>query len=59
MSNNSITVVCQHCQNHDKSPNIEIDFTDGYIYYVCIECKKMNKVSLTPKRIPLPKARRL
>jgi len=42
----NMTVVCSHCRNHDKDPNIEINFKDGKVYYLCPECNKESKISL-------------
>jgi predicted RNA-binding Zn-ribbon protein involved in translation (DUF1610 family) len=53
----NITVVCSHCRNHDKDPNIEINFRDNKIYYVCPECKKESVISLKASLPPLPKTR--
>ena len=53
----NITVVCSHCRNHDKDPNIEINFRDNKIYYVCPECKKESDISLKASLPPLPKMR--
>jgi hypothetical protein len=55
----NITVVCSHCRNHDKDPNIEINFKDGKIYYVCTECKKESIISLQADNKPFPKMRRM
>lgn len=55
----NITVVCSHCRNHDKDPNIEINFKDGVIYYICPECKKESKISLKAEGKPFPKMRRM
>lgn len=54
-----ITVVCAHCRNHDNDPNIEINFKDGMVYYICTECKKESKISLIAPSRPLPKSRRM
>ncbi len=53
----NITVVCAHCRHHDKDPNIEINFRDGVVYYLCPECKKESKISLAAEAKPLPKVR--
>jgi hypothetical protein len=55
----NLTVVCSHCRNHDKDPNIEINFRDGKIYYMCKECKKESVIILKSEHIPLPKTRRM
>lgn len=55
----NITVVCSYCRYHDKEPNIEINFRDGVIYYVCRECKKESKIKLIPENKPYPKTRRM
>jgi hypothetical protein len=52
-----ITVVCGHCRHHDKDPNLEINFRDGVIYYMCPECKKESKMELRIKAAPYPKLR--
>lgn len=52
-----ITVVCSHCRYHDKDPNIEINFKDNKIYYVCRECKKESIISLKAVSPPFPKTR--
>ena len=55
----NITIVCQYCRNHDKEPNIEINFKDGMIYYMCPICKKENKLQLKAENTPLPRIRRM
>ena len=55
----NITVVCGHCRNHDKDPNLEINFKDGAVYHICSECKKENKIVLKAEGKPLPKLRRM
>jgi len=55
----SITVVCAHCRNHDKEPNLEFNFKDGKIYYLCPECKKESVITLKAESKPLPKLRRM
>ena len=55
----TITVVCSYCRYHDKDPNIEINFRDNKIYYVCTECKKESVVKLKAEFSPLPKIRRM
>jgi hypothetical protein len=57
----NITVVCAHCRNHDKDPQIEINFRDGVVYYMCMdpECKKENKIGLKAENKPLPRIRGL
>ena len=55
----NITAVCSHCRNHDKEPNLELNFKDGAIYYVCPECKKESKIVLKAESKPLPKLRRM
>ena len=52
-----ITTVCFHCRYHDTDPNIEINFRDGVIYYMCPECKKESKINLKAENKPLPKIR--
>ena len=52
-----ITVVCANCRHHDSDPNVEINFRDGMIYYMCPECKKESKISLQVKNKPLPRSR--
>ena len=54
-----IVVVCAHCRNHDKEPNLEFNFREGVIYYLCPECKKESKISLKADGKPLPKLRRM
>lgn len=53
----NITVVCSHCRFHDKDPNIEINFRDNKIYYMCPQCKKESFVSLIVANKPLPKTK--
>jgi hypothetical protein len=55
----NITTVCSHCRNHDKEPNLEINFKDGVIYYVCPECKKESKIMLKAEGKALPKLKRI
>jgi len=55
----NITTVCSHCRNHDKEPNLEINFKDGVIYYVCSECKKESKMILKAEGKPLPRLKRM
>ena len=54
-----ITVVCSHCRYHDSSPNIEINFRDGKIYYICQECNKESIINLKAENKPFPKTRRM
>ncbi len=53
----TITTVCSHCRKHDNDPNIEINFRDNKIYYVCPECKKESSIKLKASLPPLPKTR--
>lgn len=55
----NITVVCKFCRYHDKEPNLEINFKDGKVYYVCEECKKENVIQLKVENRPYPKTSRL
>lgn len=55
----TITVVCFHCRNHDKDPNMEINFKDGKIYYMCPQCRKESIISLQADSKPYPKSKRL
>lgn len=55
----NITTVCFHCRHHDTDPNIEINFRDGVIYYVCPECKKESTINLKVDSKPFPKMRRM
>ncbi|MFA5759881.1 MAG: hypothetical protein WC942_11075, partial [Clostridia bacterium] len=55
----NITTVCSFCRYHDTEPNIEINFKDGKIYYICRECKKENIISLISLSSPFPKVKRL
>jgi len=52
-----ITTVCSHCRHHDTDPNIEINFRDGIVYYICPECKKESTISLKAMNKPLPRTR--
>ena len=52
-----ITVVCEKCLNSDKDPNIEIDFKDQSIYYICPKCKNENSIILKIESRPYPKSR--
>lgn len=53
----NITVVCFHCRHHDMDPNLEINFRDGKIYYICPGCKKENVIGLKAENKPLPRIR--
>ena len=53
----TITVVCAHCGEHDKDPNLEINFRDGKIYYICPKCRKEGIISLKAENKPFPKMR--
>jgi len=55
----NITVVCSHCRNHDKDPNLEINFREGKVYYLCPECEKESMISLRAENKPLPRMRRM
>ena len=55
----NITAVCSYCSFNDKDPNLEINFKDQVIYYVCKECKKESKISLKIENKPFPKMRRM
>ena len=50
----NITTVCGSCRYHDKDANIEINFRDGNIYYLCPKCKKESKINLIAQAQPLP-----
>jgi predicted RNA-binding Zn-ribbon protein involved in translation (DUF1610 family) len=52
-----ITTVCAHCRNHDIDPQIEINFRDGVVYYMCPECKKESTISLKAENKPWVKTR--
>ena len=54
-----IVTVCKNCRYHDNDPNLEINFKEGSIYYMCPECRKENKVNLYVENKPFPKARTL
>jgi len=54
-----ITAVCSHCYNHDNDPNIEMNFREGVVIYLCPECKKESKISLKVENKPLPRMRRM
>lgn len=54
-----ITVICSHCRYHDTNANIEINFRDGKIYYICPECKKESKIKLKSEVFSLPKTKRM
>ena len=54
-----ITVVCANCRYHDQESNLEINFKDGKIYYMCPECKKESVISLKADGQPFPKTRRM
>lgn len=55
----TIIVVCFHCRHHDSDPNLEINFRDGKVYYMCPECKKESIISLKAENLPYPKSRRM
>ena len=55
----NITVICSYCRSHNKEPNLEINFREGKIYYMCPECKKESIISLKAESIPFPKTRRM
>ena len=52
-----ITAICEKCLNSDKDPNIEIDFKDQSIYYICPKCKNENSIILKIECRPYPKPR--
>ena len=54
-----ITAVCSFCMFFDKEPNLEINFKEGKIYYLCPECRKENKLNLQQIATPFPKIRRM
>ena len=54
-----ITTVCSHCRYHDKEPNLEINFREGKVYYVCPECKEESIISLKAENKPFPRTRRM
>lgn len=47
----NIVTVCAFCRHHEKKPLLEINFSDGKIYCMCNQCKKMNTLDLSK---PLP-----
>ena len=54
-----ITTVCLHCRYHDKDPNLELNFREGKVYYICPECKKESIIGLKAENKPLPRTRRM
>ncbi len=54
-----IITVCSYCRHHDNDPNIEINFKDRKIYYICSECKKESIISLKLDAQPFPTIRRM
>lgn len=54
-----ITVICAKCRNYNKDPNLEINFKESIIYYICPECKKENKITLQSSYTPYPSGKRL
>ena len=52
-----ITAVCFHCRYNDSDPNIEINFKDNKIYYICKECEKESIITLKADLPPLPRMR--
>jgi hypothetical protein len=54
-----ITAVCSYCREYNKDPNIEINFREGVIYYMCPKCHKESKIDLKLLEKPLPKLRRM
>ena len=53
-------IVCQHCNNHAKEDDpvtMEINFRDTAIYFLCMNCNKMNKMLMQPAKPTLPKTR--
>lgn len=53
----TIRVVCSHCSFYDKDPNIEINFREGIVYYMCPECKKESQIKIRDDKQPLPRIR--
>jgi hypothetical protein len=53
-----IYCICKYCAEPSGDDiTIEINFSDGNLYYVCPHCKKENKICLEPKPEPLPRIR--
>jgi len=53
-----ITAICSHCRAYNNEPSLEINFREGKIYYMCLECKKESIINLKAEAQPLPKIRR-
>ena len=50
-------VVCGKCFHSNTDPNIEINFRDQCIYYVCPQCGEQNKIMLKIENKPFAKVR--
>ena len=48
-----ITVVCSHCIYNNSDPNIEINFSEKSIYYMCINSLKLHELYVK-KSITMP-----
>jgi len=40
------SAVCSFCFHNNKNAKIEFNFKEICIYYICPECKKINKIDL-------------
>jgi len=54
-----ITAVCSNCIHNNSDPNIEINFSEQSIYYMCPKCKKESKISLQIQSKPFAKSHTL
>ena len=54
-----ITAVCSHCGEHNTDPQLEFNFSEGVVYYMCPECKKESKITIKAESKPLPRIRRM
>jgi hypothetical protein len=56
-----LTAVCSHCRYTDTDPNVQIDFKEGKIYYMCKneKCGKESVVIFTVPQNPYPKSKRM
>lgn len=54
-----IICVCKFCgHSESEKARIEVNFRDSTIYYVCVNCKKTNKLDFRKAESqPLPRAR--
>jgi len=56
----NFSCICKECSHQEKEKvSIEINFSDGTIYWYCPNCSTVNSIKTRVEATPLPKIRGL